>query len=289
MTAREFGKNLSLFLAALVVAVLAAEAAVRILLPQNLSGSWRVESENGLLLNKSYGSAQHEFGSRLVRYRFGEPHLRVVTRTRPEHARRILVLGDSFTFGWLLNDAATYVARLQELMDAEFGAGRFVLLNAAAGGWGAADYLFFLEDFGPEIRPDAVLVFVNTDDIGRSLASPLLRVKRDAQGYLVERVAFPRSRLKQWLNSEPTYSTYQWILEHSHLIQLIRQAGATIFQRGNCRPARAQRNRAAKYSSSNRGRSGGSGSSAVSQDARLVQSASCRVVGDNDRIPQFGS
>ena len=108
----------------------------------------------------------------MVRYRFGEPHLREVTRTRSEGARRILVLGDSFTFGWLLDDADTYVARLQELVDAEFGPGRFVLLDAAAGGWGTADYLFFLEDFGPQIRPDAVLVFVNIDDIGRSLRKP---------------------------------------------------------------------------------------------------------------------
>ncbi len=233
MKAREVAKNLSLLLAALTVSVLLAEVAVRLLLPQNLSGSWRIQTETGLLVNKSRGSSQHQYGQRVVRYRFGEPHLREVARTRSQSARRILVLGDSFTFGWLLEDADTYVARIQELIDAQFGAGRFVLLNAAAGGWGAADYVFFLEEFGPQIRPDAVLVFLNADDIGRSLASPLLSVRSDVQGYSAERVPVRPSRLKQWFNAEPVYSAYQWILEHSHLVQVMRKTALQRFGGAN--------------------------------------------------------
>ena len=228
MVARDLGKNLLLLLVTLAVCVPLTEGAVRLMLPQALSGAWRIQTETGLLVNKSHGSSRHQSGQRVVRYRFGEPHLRAITHIRAGRARKVLVLGDSFTFGWLLNDVDTYVARLQQLVDAEFGGGSFVLLDAAAGGWGTADYLFFLEDFGPQIRPDAVLVFVNTDDIGRSLTSPLLRVRNSAQGYVAERVSVPPSRLKQWLNTEPAYSAYQWILEHSHLIQLIRK---TVLQR----------------------------------------------------------
>lgn len=223
MGLRDAGKNLALLVVAIAVALLLAEGAVRLLLPQPLSGSWRVQTETGLLVNKSQGSARHQFDRRVVHYRFDDPHLRDLGASPTERSRRILVLGDSFTFGWLLADADTYAARLQALVDAEFGAGRFVLLNAAAGGWGAADYLFFLEDFGPQIRPDAVLVFLNTDDIGRSFASPLLEVSEGGAGYVVNRVLIPPSRLKQWLNAEPAYSAYQWLLEHSHLVQLVRR------------------------------------------------------------------
>ncbi len=233
MQGRDLGKNLLLLLVALALSVLTAEGALRLVLPQNLSGSWRIQTETGLLVNKSHGSSRHQHQQRVVRYRFGEPHLREVTQARSERARRILVLGDSFTFGWLLNDADTYVARLQELVDAEFGPARFVLLDAAAGGWGTADYLFFLEDFGPQIRPDAVLVFVNTDDIGRSLSSPLLSVRNGAQGYVADRLAVRPSRLKQWINTEPAYSAYQWVLEHSHLVQLIRVAALQRFGGAN--------------------------------------------------------
>jgi lysophospholipase L1-like esterase len=231
MGGRDLRTNLLVLLVALAVSVLLAEGAVRLLLPQDLSGSWMTQTDTGLRVNKSHGSARHQFGRRVVRYRFAEPHLRDVTLTRAESARRILVLGDSFTFGWLLSDADTHVARLQGLVDAELGAGKFVLLNAATGGWGTADYAFFLEDFGPQIRPDAVLVFVNTDDIDRSLTSPLLGVRSDAQGYVADRVPVRPSRLKQWLKSGLAYSIYQWNLEHSHLMQLIQRVRRTMPQR----------------------------------------------------------
>lgn len=252
MPARELGKNLLLLVVALAASAVLAEAALRFLLPQNLSGSWRIQTETGLLVNKSQGSSRHQFGERVVRYRFAVPHLRELKRTSLPGASRILVLGDSFTFGWLLDDGDTYVARLQELIDAEFGAGTFVLLDAAAGGWGTADYLFFLEDFGSQIRPDAVLVFLNIDDIGRSLASPLLKVGYGGAGTTAERVRVPPSRLKQALNSGPISSVYQWVLEHSHLLQLIRKAllprlgtanfgladrGAAVPERGAAAPA----------------------------------------------------
>jgi len=224
MSARELASNLLLLLFALVASALLAEGVLRTLLPQNLSGSWRIQTETGLLVNKSHGSARHQFGERVVRYRFSEPHLRELTRTSSSGARKILVLGDSFTFGWLLEDADTYVARLQALIDAEFGAGTFALLDAAAGGWGTADYLFFLEDFGPEIRPDAVLVFLNIDDIGRSLASPLLKMGNGAAPSSAERLRVSPSHLKQVLNSGPLSLAYQWVLEHSHLVQLVRNA-----------------------------------------------------------------
>ena len=37
------------------------------------------------------------------------------------------------------------------------------------GGWGAADYHDFLNDFGDSIAAGMVVVFFNSDDIGRSL------------------------------------------------------------------------------------------------------------------------
>ena len=57
-------------------------------------------------------------------------------------------------------------------MDLEFGERSFNLVNAAAGGWGTADYVAYVEEFGNIVRPDVILVFLNTDDVGRSFKSP---------------------------------------------------------------------------------------------------------------------
>lgn len=49
---------------------------------------------------------------------------------------------------------------LRSRVDEEFGAGVFSLVNAATIGWGAGDYVAFVEDFGEEVNPDVILVSV---------------------------------------------------------------------------------------------------------------------------------
>jgi len=187
--------------------------------PQDRTGSWFRYSPSGLVVNKSAGQSGHQPGPRVVRYRFGAPALR--DPPAGEAARNtILVLGDSFTFGWLLAAEDTYVAQLQRLSDAEFGPRTFGYLNAASGGWGAASYVAFVEEYGDAIDPDIVLVFLNTDDVGRALKSDLYSFD-ESTGASLERRSRPVSRVKQLLNVLPGY---EWALENLHFAQLVRRA-----------------------------------------------------------------
>jgi lysophospholipase L1-like esterase len=207
-------KNSLLLVFSLVFVLFAAELTVSIAKPQNLSGSWRVATTSGLLANKSSGSARHQFGNRTVNYSFASPHLR---GPLPSGSVRVLVLGDSYTYGWLLDDQKNYVSLLQQKIDSKFGLETFALLNAATGGWGTGDYVAYAEEFGEEIRPDIILVFINSDDIGRAMRSPLWTFDA-ASGALTRKVA-QVSKFKEMLNATPGY---QWLLENSHLIQLSR-------------------------------------------------------------------
>jgi hypothetical protein len=91
-------------------------------------------------------------------------------------------------------------------------------LNGGGGGWGAADYLAFLEDFGTRISPRIVLVFLNWDDIERSRTGGLYALK-DPKTLQLESHSMPISRVKRMLNALPFY---QWLLLRSHLLQFIR-------------------------------------------------------------------
>ena len=66
------------------------------------------------------------------------------------------MVGDSYTFGWLLSDRVTYVRRLEGYVNATrriiFYVSHF--LDAAVGGWGAGDYTVYLRDYLPHIQPD---------------------------------------------------------------------------------------------------------------------------------------
>jgi lysophospholipase L1-like esterase len=211
-----------------MIALLLGEVMVRVAAPQNLSGTWREYHARGYMVNKAGGTARHQFGDRLVHYRFNDLHMRGAPIGSGKV--RVLALGDSYTFGWLLNEADTYLAKLQGHADERFRAGQFEILNGAAGGWGTEDYVAFLEDHGESIKPEIVLAFLGIDDTRRSINGRIYRVA-DPAALRLEATGYKRSdaTLKRLVNAIPRYEV---LLEHSHLVQLMRkvslrgQAGA---------------------------------------------------------------
>jgi lysophospholipase L1-like esterase len=207
--------RLSLAFMLLSVTLGGGELLVRIVAPQPLNGRWSEMSPNGLLVNRASWSARHQKGDVVVSYRINEHHL----RGGPiGPGKRVLVLGDSFTFGWLLPEEDTYVHLLAERADAAFGAGRVQVLNGGRGGWGAADYLAFLEEFGDDVAPDAVLVFLNFADIHRSVGNGLYRLT-DADHLVLERQSRPPSALRRFSDHS---LLFDWLLAHSQLTHAVR-------------------------------------------------------------------
>ncbi len=129
---------------------------LRVFAPEEVSGTWRRYSANGLFMNRSDGSVVHRSGHRSASYTFDYPGI-LVNDDKPT-GHTILALGDSFTFGWLLEEQATFAYILQQWIDRSFGPDAFKILNAAAGGWGADSYAAYLEDFGHIVSPKIVLV-----------------------------------------------------------------------------------------------------------------------------------
>lgn len=205
---------------ALVFGLVVGEGLVRIVAPQPLSGSWREIGPGGYPVNRAGGTAKHTFERRVVEYRFNDARLRGGP-IDPERFN-VLCLGDSFTFGWLVDEPATYVMQMQAHADADpaVGAGRVQFLNAGVGGWSTAACLAFLEDAGDAIRPDAVVCFLNCWDIGRSMSSGIWEFD-DAERTTLRRGVPPVqvSGAQRALTKVPGY---RWLLERSHLLQLVR-------------------------------------------------------------------
>ena len=210
-------KKISLVLCTLVIVFSCAEAILRYFIrwiPQDITGVSTVISNRGYALNPSSGVDLHQVGPMVVQYHYYIPHLRDTPRDAA--AIPILVLGDSFTFGWLLPWKKTYVHHLQVLADESFRNKKYQFLNGGTGGWGTADYLAFLEEHGAEIAPTYVLIFLNTDDIGRAIKRNIYRLTDDHSLQLTENFhPLPNTALKKFL-----YNT--WLFKHSLLIHLIR-------------------------------------------------------------------
>jgi lysophospholipase L1-like esterase len=81
----------------------------------------------------------------------------------PKNKRfRILVLGDSYTFGWVLPEGDTYPALLQSQLSSE--GSNVEVINGGAPGYGTVQEEDFLKKIYPKIEPDyVVLGFVMND------------------------------------------------------------------------------------------------------------------------------
>jgi hypothetical protein len=83
-------------------------------------------------------------------------------------ARRVLVLGDSFVFGWGVTAQESVVGRLQQALGPSVE-----VLNGGHNGWGPDNEALFLEKEGPSLRPELVLAVVYVgNDLWNVLSGP---------------------------------------------------------------------------------------------------------------------
>lgn len=83
--------------------------------------------------------------------------------TRENHKLRILVLGDSFTFGEEVSDNETFCHYLQQMLP------HTEIINAGVPGYGHDQMLILLKEEGIKYKPDMVLLAFVSTDMSRNL------------------------------------------------------------------------------------------------------------------------
>lgn len=106
---------------------------------------------------------------------------------KPKETKRILVIGDSMTFGWGLPDKDTYPFILEDILKREKGEKVEVINAGYQGGLSIDGYYVYLKNEGLSLSPDIVILgFTNFNDIS-DLAGTVWE-KTDSRG-LPEKVA----------------------------------------------------------------------------------------------------
>jgi hypothetical protein len=201
-------KNLLLIFISLFISLVIMEFFLRFFFPQELTSPFRVIGKDGLLLNVKNSNGVHFLKERKVNYKFGEYHNR--TYNFEDSEKKILVLGDSFTFGWLLKDEDTYVYKLnKEFYD-------YIIINGAAGGWGTSDHLKYLMEFCNKIKPKYTIIFINSGDFIRSKISNLFYLDKDGNLKYGKNKTYRIEKLTENF-------FYKIIVENSHLINFLRK------------------------------------------------------------------
>ena len=142
---------------------------------------------------------------------------------KPAGTRRVVVLGDSFTFGFGVEDHQTYAAILEQRLDSACGGTDVEVVNAGVSGFSTSQELALLEHDGASLASDAVVVgfFVNDpqDNIDKavhSVAGDSIRASPSRPATAYEGVG----RAKAIANAIPGY---EWLARHSMLINWLRR------------------------------------------------------------------
>lgn len=118
-------------------------------------------------------------------------------------ARRILVLGDSCTFGWGVPQQAAYPQQLQQLLDHRYGARRFRVINAGFPGYTSLEGLHYLRERGLALRPEIAVIAFGFNDAayGRRTQDVLIDTRR----------LLPLLRLDDWLVFHSAFWRWAWL------------------------------------------------------------------------------
>ena len=212
--------RLVIFSFSIIAGLLLCEILTRILVPQDFTGTWYENSPHGANINKANWVSRHQVGRRVIYYRLNGLHLRGGPVGDGIH--RILCLGDSFAFGYLMAENDTFVSRLGEMARRDFPEKTFEFLNGGIAGAGTGDMVLFTEDFASQIKPSAIVVFLHNDDVERTIGTGLFRLDTNDAG---QAVWVPKpSAVKSLREKLRRNASYQWLLEHSALMEVIRNA-----------------------------------------------------------------
>lgn len=125
-----------------------------------------------------------------------------IAQAKAPDTYRILVLGDSVTFGWSLRGEDTYASQLASLLATLRPNQRVEVVNAGVSGYGTWQELRWLQETGLGLDPDVIVVQVHLNDAADNLWGTL-GWQQDEESWLVRTSMLARLASRVFSSREP--------------------------------------------------------------------------------------
>jgi len=228
---RPFLLHLALMMGSLLLTLLLGEAVVRLFRPQNpvalmysddpQFGFWNLSNLKHKRVRSERNCPFYHVTTDAGGYRGARP----VAIPKPAGTRRILVLGDSFTFGVGVEDDQTFPAQMEKFLNPGGALGvspatarPVEVVNAGCPGWGTENALAFWRARAEQLSPDLLVLAFYRNDLNDNLRH---LVYRSGNGKVVYVPKKGFARMKRLSRMIPFYD---FLSEHSHLLALARRA-----------------------------------------------------------------
>jgi len=220
-------KNTLLIVISCLVALLIAEAAIRIFAPRVLIKPLGIVLDKDLIYrlppnaSGAYGKQDGEWYMHVSINSHGLRDREIPYKRKPG-VFRILGLGDSMTFAEGVELNEIYLKRLEASLKKSFPV---EVINGAVRGWGPGQELAFLSKEAYRYHPDMTLIaFYSGNDFQDALHGNLYRVKNgEAVHQQVNEENSVKYRYYKHQHMIQSLPLYNWFMSHSHLANLLRQ------------------------------------------------------------------
>jgi|GEM_PF-2220765 len=208
-----FGLIIIIF--SIVLALLAAEAFLRLSDRSPVKSTWLEMHERGFMMNRASVDALYTLDDRSVRKSISQLRTRGLAPNSDD--LNIFVMGDSFTFGLLLEEQDTFVELLNRRVELEAPDSGVRFINAGVGGTGLADWVAQLHEFQDDWPMDGILIIHNYDDFMRMLAKNLYVAQPDST--LLHSMRWVENPVKRSFDQSRLWKSLQ---ENSRLASLLQ-------------------------------------------------------------------
>jgi hypothetical protein len=213
-------KNIAAMFISLLIGLIIGEIIIRIFFPQVISPvQFYYDSKLGGMIpvpnQKGFKSHPHDYYYEYQNNEIGMRDTRQM-KSYKKYPYKILAIGDSFTYGWGVNDDETFCKLLEKKINKDSVA----VLNAGASGSGTDYALRFFQVRGPELSPKVVLYFYYENDFVDNSENRYYTIKKDS---IVSKEINQSANLNAIQKNKLADSKiYNWFASHSHLFNMIR-------------------------------------------------------------------
>tara|TARA_B100000686_G_C16789646_1_gene977735 strand:+ start:748 stop:2379 length:1632 start_codon:yes stop_codon:yes gene_type:complete len=185
-------------------------------------------------LRRNIDREAFNFFGQKIRIITNEKHIRRATAidyVKSENIFRILILGDSTTFGQGVRNDQTFSFYLEKILNKADVGMKFEVLNGGVPNWGLIEYYFFLKSEGYKYNPDLIILALDSSD-AENLKTHLIhfdrlytkQTRKGSQTYLEEPKIIPIKilYLEFLISKIVNNGLYDFLTSHFHMINLFR-------------------------------------------------------------------
>jgi lysophospholipase L1-like esterase len=204
----KFIQNFILLIVTIIICIVFLEVVLRVVFPNNTSNVYKdfyvLDNNTGYLPGANIENFIDKHLEYEVTINTNSLGLRdQVYQKKEVGEKKILVLGDSFTFGQGVELEESFPRILESKLNSEGGdddddESKYQVINAGVGGWDQSHELNFLKAYGWDLQPDMIIVaYFIGNDIGTYTGNYQIE-----DGYLIKGKGTKkslRSRTRKWL------------------------------------------------------------------------------------------